>query len=119
MVRNGPRLDLRGTWTDFRWPLAGKVVPFHSPSGDFTLQGTWPYSVHATGMAQARDLPPMPTTIDGSLAKDRFTFTKGDVDLSPYLTSLVGFHQAMADALAGHAHALSSPEGVALLARLI
>jgi hopanoid biosynthesis associated RND transporter like protein HpnN len=33
--------------------------------------------------------------------------TKGDVDLSPYLTSLVGFHQAMADALAGHAHALS------------
>jgi autotransporter translocation and assembly factor TamB len=32
-------------------------------------------------MAQARDLPPMPATIDGSLAKDRFTFTKGDVDL--------------------------------------
>jgi translocation and assembly module TamB len=81
VVRNGPRLDLRGTWTDFRWPLAGKAAPFHSSSGDFTLQGTWPYSVHATGMAQARDLPPMPTTIDGSLAKDRFTFTKGDVDL--------------------------------------
>ena len=81
VVRNGPRLDLRGTWTDFRWPLAGKVAPFHSSSGDFTLQGTWPYSVHATGMAQARDLPPMPATIDGSLARDRFTFTKADVDL--------------------------------------
>ncbi|HEV7444796.1 MAG TPA: hypothetical protein VGO18_19530, partial [Steroidobacteraceae bacterium] len=81
VVRNGPRLDLRGTWNDFRWPLAGKVAPFHSSSGDFTLQGTWPYSVHATCMAQARDLPPMPTTIDGSLARDRFTFTSADVDL--------------------------------------
>jgi len=81
VVRNGPRLDLRGAWTAFRWPLVGKVAPFHSSSGDFTLQGTWPYSIHATGMAQARDLPAMPTTIDGTLAKDRFTFTKGDVDL--------------------------------------
>jgi translocation and assembly module TamB len=81
VVKNGPRLDLRGTWHDFRWPLTAKIVPFHSSSGEFTLGGTWPYAVHATGVAQARDLPPMPTTIDGSLAKDRFTFTKGDVDL--------------------------------------
>lgn len=81
VVKNGPQLDLRGTWHDFRWPLIGKVVPFHSSSGDFTLDGTWPYSIHATGMAQARDLPPMPTTIDGSLAKDRFTFTQADIDL--------------------------------------
>ena len=81
VVKNGPRLDLHGTWHDFRWPLAGKVVPFHSSSGEFTLAGTWPYSVHATGLAQARDFPPMQTTIEGALAKDRFTFTKGDVDL--------------------------------------
>ena len=33
--------------------------------------------------------------------------TKGDVDLSPYFTSLEGFHQAMADALSGHARPLS------------
>jgi uncharacterized protein len=33
--------------------------------------------------------------------------TKGDVDLSPYLASLDGFHRAMADALAGHARPLS------------
>jgi translocation and assembly module TamB len=81
VVKNGPRLDLRGTWHDFRWPLIGKVIPFHSSSGEFTLGGTWPYSVHATGMAQAKDLPPMPTTIVGALARDRFTFTQGDVDL--------------------------------------
>jgi len=81
VIKNGPLLDLRGTWRDFRWPLVGKLVPFHSPSGDFTLGGTWPYSVHATGLAQARDLPVMPTTIDGSLAKDRFTFKQADIDL--------------------------------------
>ncbi len=33
--------------------------------------------------------------------------TKGDVDLSPYLDSLRAFHQAMAEALAGHARPLS------------
>ena len=81
VMKGGPRLDLRGTWQDFRWPLAGKVAPFHSPSGEFTLGGTWPYSVHATGMAQARELPVMPATIDGSLARDRFTFNKADIDL--------------------------------------
>lgn len=33
--------------------------------------------------------------------------TQGDVDLSPYLTSLNGFHRAMADALAGRGRPLS------------
>jgi uncharacterized protein len=33
--------------------------------------------------------------------------TKGDVDLSPYLSSLTAFHRAMADALAGHVQPLS------------
>jgi uncharacterized protein len=33
--------------------------------------------------------------------------TKGDVDLAPYMTSLVAFHQSMADALAGHPSPLS------------
>ncbi|MBS0421602.1 MAG: translocation/assembly module TamB domain-containing protein [Proteobacteria bacterium] len=81
VVKNGPRLNLRGTWQNFRWPLVGKVAPFHSSTGEYTLEGTWPYSVHATGMAQAKELPPMQTTIVGELAKDRFTFTQGDVDL--------------------------------------
>jgi translocation and assembly module TamB len=81
IVKNGPRLDLRGTWHDLRWPLIGKLVPFHSASGEFTLAGTWPYSVHASGMAQAKDFPPMQTRIVGALARDRFTFLKGDVDL--------------------------------------
>ena len=33
--------------------------------------------------------------------------TKGDVDLAPYLPSLVAFHQSMVDALAGHPTPLS------------
>jgi hopanoid biosynthesis associated RND transporter like protein HpnN len=33
--------------------------------------------------------------------------TQGDADLSPYLTPIKGFHQAMADALAGHPKPLS------------
>ena len=81
VVKNGPRLNLRGNWRDFRWPLLGKDVPFHSASGDYTLEGTWPYSVHASGLAQAKELPAMPATIAGLLARDRFTFTTGDIDL--------------------------------------
>jgi uncharacterized protein len=33
--------------------------------------------------------------------------TQGDADLSPYLTPIKGFHQAMSDALAGHPRPLS------------
>jgi hopanoid biosynthesis associated RND transporter like protein HpnN len=33
--------------------------------------------------------------------------TQGDADLSPYLTPIKGFHEAMADALAGHPRPLS------------
>lgn len=33
--------------------------------------------------------------------------TQGDADLSPYRTAILGFHQAMADALAGHPRPLS------------
>jgi translocation and assembly module TamB len=81
VIPKGPRLNLRGNWHDFQWPLVGKTVPFHSASGDFTVAGTWPYAIHASGMAQAKALPSMPATIDGALAKDRFTFGKADVDL--------------------------------------
>jgi translocation and assembly module TamB len=81
VVKGGPRLNLRGTWHNFQWPLVGKDIPFHSATGEYTLAGTWPYAVRASGMAQAKELPPMPITIQGALARDRFTFTEGNVDL--------------------------------------
>ncbi len=90
VVRNGPRLALHGSWSSFQWPLVGKAVPFHSSTGDFTLDGTWPYVIHASGMAQARDLPAMPATIDGTLARDRFSFTQGEIDLYGGHASLTG-----------------------------
>jgi translocation and assembly module TamB len=83
VVKGGPRLDLQGNWRDFRWPLVGKDkdVPFHSPSGSYTLKGVLPYDVHLDGIAKVRDLPLMPTQVDGSLGKDHFTYSRAEVDL--------------------------------------
>jgi len=81
VVKDGPRLDLRGNWRDFRWPLIGKDLPVHSAQGQFTVGGVWPYSVHADGVANVGELPQMPARIDGSLAKDRFSFNTAEVDL--------------------------------------
>jgi translocation and assembly module TamB len=89
-VKHGPQMDLRGSWRDFQWPLTGKVIPFHSSTGDFTFSGMWPYTIHASGIARVRDLPPMPTTIDGSLAKDSFAFSRADIDLYDGHASLSG-----------------------------
>ncbi len=106
VVKGGPRLDLHGSWRDFQWPLVGKAIPFHSSTGDFTFVGTWPYAVHASGMAQARDLPSMPVTVDGTLARDRFTFTRGEIDLYGGHASLTGevlWSPQDSWALSGHA----------------
>jgi translocation and assembly module TamB len=83
VIKGGPRLDLQGNWRDFRWPLVGKDkdVPFHSPSGLYTLKGILPYDVHMNGIARVRDLPLMPTVVDGSLGKDHFTWSRAEVDL--------------------------------------
>ena len=81
VVSNGPQMDLHGTWRDFRWPLSGKSIPFHSSTGEFTVNGTWPFAVHAEGTAAVRSLPAMPMHIDGSLARDSFTFESASIDL--------------------------------------
>lgn len=71
VVDKGPRLDLRGTWQSFRWPLVGPDVAVRSASGDYQLSGVWPYEWRAAGPMVARDLEPMPTIGRGRLAKDR------------------------------------------------
>ncbi len=83
VVRGGPLLDLRGAWRDVRWPLVGKDkdVPFHSPSGTYTLKGVLPYDVQLDGIARVRDFPLMPAKVDGSLGKDHFTWSRAEVDL--------------------------------------
>ncbi|HZO24226.1 MAG TPA: translocation/assembly module TamB domain-containing protein [Steroidobacteraceae bacterium] len=90
VVRNGPALDLQGKWQDFRWPLTGRDVAFRSASGQFTVSGTWPYKVHLAGSAAAQSLPPMPASVEGTLARDRFSFSSAELDLSDGHASLSG-----------------------------
>jgi len=44
LVEHGPRLELSGTWTDFRWPLVGRDPAVRSAAGSFTLSGVLPYT---------------------------------------------------------------------------
>src|SRR5215469_1697915 len=81
IVDHGPLLDLSGSWTDFRWPLAGREAVLKSAVGSFTLQGILPYKVHLRGRGQAAALPEMPLEVDATLGKDSFAFHPAEVDL--------------------------------------
>jgi translocation and assembly module TamB len=81
IVDNGPRLDLSGSWDNFRWPLIGRDVAIRSAAGTFTLQGILPYKVHLSGRGQAADLAEMPVELEGTLGKDSFAFAPAEVDL--------------------------------------
>ena len=70
IVDNGPRLDLKGNWRDFRWPLVGDVA-LRSATGDYALSGTWPYDLRGNAVIAARDIAPIPLRIEAQLAKDR------------------------------------------------
>ena len=90
IVDKGPRLDLKGSWNEFRWPLVGREAGVRSGSGTFTLEGVLPYRVHVTGDARAADLPVMPVDIFGTLDKDSFAFERAEVDLYGGHTSASG-----------------------------
>jgi translocation and assembly module TamB len=83
IVDNGPRLDLTGSWDNFRWPLVGRDadVAVRSAAGKFTLQGILPYKVHLSGRGRAADLAEMPVELTGTLGKDNFAFEPAEVDL--------------------------------------
>jgi len=81
IVDHGPRLELSGTWTDFRWPLTGRDPAVRSAAGSFTLSGILPYRVHVAGSARAADLEAMPLDVTGTLDKDRFEYERAEVDL--------------------------------------
>jgi translocation and assembly module TamB len=81
LIDNGPRLDLKGEWKDFRWPLVGRDSAVRSATGSFTLAGVLPYAVHVTGIGRAAGLPEMPLEVSGTLGKDSFGFDRAEVDL--------------------------------------
>jgi translocation and assembly module TamB len=105
IVGNGPRLDLRGTWRDFRWPLARREVAFRSPSGRFTLAGLWPYAVSLEGPVQVPALPePIPMTVRGELSKHDLHVSAGHAELlrgSAEFTSLVTWSPAESWSVSG------------------
>ncbi|MGH8199823.1 MAG: translocation/assembly module TamB domain-containing protein [Steroidobacteraceae bacterium] len=81
IVAGGPRLDLKGGWSNLRWPLVGRSVPFRSSTGTFELSGLRPYDFHTKGMAQIAGLAPMPADVSGKLADNGVSFSRGSVDL--------------------------------------
>jgi translocation and assembly module TamB len=78
---DGPRLELSGEVSNFRWPLVGRDPALSAASGSFTLAGLLPYRVRLSGSARAAGLPTMPLEVDGTLDKDRFGFDTAEVDL--------------------------------------
>jgi len=81
IVANGPKLDVTGSWEDFRWPLTAREPALKSASGNFTLQGLLPYRVHAQGAASVADLPPGTFELTGTLGKDSFAVEQAAVEL--------------------------------------
>jgi translocation and assembly module TamB len=75
----GPRLQLGGDWTNFRWPLLGEDSAVRSPTGRFDLAGVKEYDLKASGELAPGGLPPMPVTMRGLLAGDRLLVQHADV----------------------------------------
>jgi autotransporter translocation and assembly factor TamB len=89
-VAHGPRIDLKGDWSDFRWPLAGREVAVRSPGGSFTFEGAMPYRIVARGRASAATLPTMPLDVDATLDKDSISFARAEIDAFGGHASLSG-----------------------------
>jgi translocation and assembly module TamB len=81
IVEHGPRLDLKGEWTDFRWPLVGRNPAVRSAAGTFVLTGVMPYRVRVSGRGRAAELPEMTVDASGTLGKDGVTFDPALVGL--------------------------------------
>ncbi len=79
-VPGGPRLELRGTWSDFRWPLIGESVAMRSASGEYAISGVRPFDVRAVGPLEPAGLEPMQVEMAGKLATNRLTVTAADVE---------------------------------------
>ena len=61
-----PDLQLHGRWRGLRWPL-NAAARVRSPSGEFTLDGRFPYALAAHGLAQVGAARPVPVTLGATL----------------------------------------------------
>ena len=76
---HGPRLDLSGDWSDFRWPLVGRAAAVRSPSGRYVLRGIWPYDLEASGTLALARLEPIGFDLTGHLGKRHLAVTSGSL----------------------------------------
>ncbi len=82
IVPNGPRLDLSGSWQDFRWPLVGPHPVVTSAAGTFALAGTLPYEVHVqAAAASAAGVSASALEVTGTLGKDGCAFEHAELGL--------------------------------------
>ncbi len=79
IVAGGPRLKLTGTWTGFRWPLMGDSPAVRSPSGEYLLQGIWPYELHGSGELAVSGQQPIGIDLVGMLGKQQLAVTKASL----------------------------------------
>lgn len=79
IVAGGPRLELQGSWRNFRWPLADAAAPVRSSGGDYTLRGMWPYELQASGVLRVLDLSAMPFKASGRLDHERLTIQNAEL----------------------------------------
>jgi translocation and assembly module TamB len=75
LAPGGPLLALRGSWTDFRWPLERADADLHSDSGSYSLSGQLPFTVSAQGALRIADLP----NVDVQQLQGRLTHDGVDV----------------------------------------
>ena len=81
IVAGGPRLDLKGNWREFQWPLRGTAPALTSAAGEFTLTGVLPFDVQASGRLKSIHLPELPLQLRGVLGRDGLTVRDGSAAL--------------------------------------
>ena len=73
---DGPmRLDFKGAWRDFGWPLDAKPVAT-STRGEFTFAGQLPYRYTASGDLRLPEVPPIDFSAAGELDRDAVRFER-------------------------------------------
>ena len=90
LASGGPRLDLRGEWTQFRWPLQSADAPIHSARGSYTLQGLRPYALSAQGELRAADLPALQIALRGRFAPGELIADNAEVATMGARSQLAG-----------------------------
>lgn len=76
----GPRLNLRGQWRNFRWPLSAVDAAVHSPLGNYSLSGFKPYTFATAGELRVLTEPPLQFTAGGRLQPDRLEITNSTLE---------------------------------------